>query len=39
MIDGQIPKSAQRIVERFRNLYEIDEQRANEIEKKYAHGL
>ena len=39
MIDGQIPESAQRIVERFRNLYEIDEQRANEIEKKYAHGL
>ena len=39
MTDGQIPESAQRIVERFRNLYEIDEQRANEIEKKYAHGL
>lgn len=39
MIDGQILESAQRIVERFRNLYEIDEQRANEIEKKYAHGL
>lgn len=39
MIDGQIPESAQRIVERFRNLYEIDKQRANEIEKKYAHGL
>lgn len=39
MIDGQIPESAQRIVERFRNLYEIDEQRANEIEKKYVHGL
>ena len=34
MIDGQIPESAQRIVERFRNLYEIDEQRANEIEKR-----
>ena len=39
MIDGQIPESAQRIVERLRNLYEIDKQRANEIEKKYAHGL
>ena len=39
MIDGQIPESAQHIVERFRNRYEIDEQRANEIEKKYAHGL
>lgn len=34
MIDGQIPESAQRIVERFRNLYEIDEQRTNEIEKR-----
>ena len=39
MIDGQIPESAQHIVERFRNRYEIDEQRANEIEKKYVHGL
>ena len=39
MIDGQIPESAQRIVERFRNLYEIDEQRANEIEKRLLYGL
>lgn len=32
MIDGQIPESAQRIVERYRKLYEVSSQRAEELE-------
>lgn len=32
MIDGQIPESAQRIIERYRKLYEVSSQRAEELE-------